>query len=110
MSNEETTAVLIELLNSAKELKEERYIQAFSSALDAIARAETQNRLMLMMEKQLIAEWGVAKYHIFSTKIATDAFRQEIDEMEDSDFKKFLLENFDKITDLGNEIWQAKKK
>ena len=54
--------------------------------------------VMKKMEEKLIELMGQEAYSKFSVEIAREGFRHEIDGMEDSDFKNFIMENFDEIT------------
>lgn len=50
------------------------------------------------MEKMLRFLMGDEEYDRFSTKLAKDAFRREMEDCEDGEFKEFVLEHFDEIT------------
>ena len=54
--------------------------------------------VMKKMEEKLIELMGQEAYTEFSIGIAKEAFREEVDGMEDSDFKNFCKEYFDEIT------------
>lgn len=55
-------------------------------------------RIMKLMEEKLIELMGQEAYTAFAAKIARDAFREEVDGMAESDFKNFIMENFEEIT------------
>ena len=60
-----------------------------------------ENTLINMMkayEEKLKEFMAPGAFAEFARKIAKDAFRTEVEAMEDSDYKDFILENFDKIT------------
>ena len=50
-------------------------------------------------EAKLIELMGEREYLSFATGVAKKAYRAEVEAMADADFKKFCLENFDKITE-----------
>ena len=58
-------------------------------------------RLLKMMEEKMIELMGYDAYSEWSKQAAKELFRLEIDNMEDSDFKRFCEDNFDKITSDG---------
>lgn len=61
-----------------------------------------EKMLMFMLKKyeQKLKEYMTeAEFATFVINIAKEAFKQELDRMEDSDFKKFCLDNFEKITE-----------
>lgn len=47
--------------------------------------------------KELLPE---DEYHEFTVNAAKEAFKHELDGMADGDFKRFCLDNFDKITEV----------
>ncbi len=55
-------------------------------------------RLLQMMEEKLIELMGDDAYSEWSKQIGKELFRMSIDDMEESNFKKFCQENFDMIT------------
>lgn len=54
-------------------------------------------RLLQMMEEKLIELMGDDAYSEWSKQAAKELFRLEIDNMEDSDFKRFCEDNFDEF-------------
>ena len=50
------------------------------------------------MEEKLMELMG-NDYYDFAKQLAKDAFRYEIENMEDPDFKQFCHDNFDTITE-----------
>lgn len=54
--------------------------------------------LMKRMDDKLLELMGPEAHAEFSAQIARDAFREEVDEMENCGFKSFVQENFDEIT------------
>lgn len=54
--------------------------------------------VMKKMEEKLIELMGHEAYAEFSTKIAKEGFRAEIEGMAEGEFKDFCIENFDDIT------------
>ena len=50
-------------------------------------------------EKKLKEIMGEKEYHKFAEKVAKEGFKKEVEGMVASDFKKFCLDNFDKITE-----------
>jgi len=59
---------------------------------------EFKDYLLKKMEEKLIELMGKEAYTEFSVQIAREGFRKEVDGMADGDFKNFVIENFDKIT------------
>lgn len=59
-----------------------------------------RNYVMKQMENKLIELMGYEAYCAFSREIAKEGFRKEIDGMEDGDFKNFVIEHFDEITNM----------
>ena len=55
-------------------------------------------RAIKRMEDKLIELMGEEAYTEFATKIATEAFREEVEGMEDDEFRELTLANFDDIT------------
>lgn len=51
------------------------------------------------MEEKLIELLGTKEYYTWSSEIAKKLFREDIEEMPDSEFKDFLMDNFVIITD-----------
>lgn len=54
------------------------------------------------MENLLIQYMGEEAYHKWSTGLAKELFAAELNDMEDSDFKQFCIENFENITNIDN--------
>ena len=54
--------------------------------------------IMNRYEQKLIELMGKDDFAKFSTTVAKEAFRSEIEDMAPGDFKDFCLKNFDKIT------------
>lgn len=54
--------------------------------------------MMHCMGEKLIELMGKKEYLKFSAEVGKKAFKKEVEEMKDSDFKNFVLENFDRIT------------
>ena len=60
-----------------------------------------ENILLVMLkafESKLKEFMSPADFRAFSAQVARDAFREEVEGMADSEFKTFILDNFDKIT------------
>ena len=55
--------------------------------------------MMMEMEKKLRELMGAEAYTAFAAKIAREAFRREVEAMADSDFKRYILDHFDEITE-----------
>ena len=51
------------------------------------------------MEEKLIKLMGPEEYSEFAKAIAKEAFKAEINGMADGDFKTFVIENIDQITE-----------
>ena len=54
--------------------------------------------IMKRMEAKLQDLLTAEEYHKFSEEVAKEAFRMDVEDMPDGDFKSFVLENFDLIT------------
>ena len=54
-------------------------------------------------EKKLYELMGENEYSAFIVQTARDAFRMEIERMEDGKLKEFILLYFDEITHQGDE-------
>ena len=55
--------------------------------------------MMNCMEKKLRQYMGDEAFFRFSERIAREAFKQSVDDIEDSDFKDFCRANFGGITE-----------
>ena len=65
-------------------------------------------RLLQMMEEKLIELMGDDAYSEWSKQAAKELFRLEIDDMADSDFKRFCQDNFDEIVSdepMSDNYW-----
>ena len=71
-------------------------------------KMEVANEIVMGMEKKLIELMGVKDYNKFSTELAKKAFRNEVEGMKDGDFKQFVLDNFEKITDDASLPFEPK--
>lgn len=58
--------------------------------------------IMNRYEQKLIELMGAEDFAKFSTEVAKEAFRSELEGMAPGDFKDFCLKNFDKITGSGD--------
>lgn len=54
--------------------------------------------LLNRMEDKLVELMGGKAYSIWATETARDMFRQSVEDMEDGEFKDFVLENLEQIT------------
>ena len=63
-----------------------------------------KERIIEKMEKKLIELMGKEAYSEFSTSVAKEVFRSEIEGMAESGFKDFLIEHFDQITQQSDEL------
>lgn len=66
--------------------------------------------MMKRMEDKLRELMGEEEFHKFSVELAKEAFRKEIDSMEDSEFKRFVTANFGAITADGCDINELAEK
>ena len=98
MTKEATIEVLEELLASAESLNEEKYMNAFKSAISYINHSEEASMMLSLIEEDYKNEFGADKFVEFACRVAKKAFRLKVEAMEDSAFKDFILENFDTIT------------
>ena len=56
-----------------------------------------EHEVFKRLEAKLIELMGKAEFIAFIKQTCDEAFQIEIESMEDSDFKQFVLENFDEI-------------
>ena len=54
--------------------------------------------LLNRMEDKLVELMGGKAYSVWATETARDMFRQSVEDMEDGDFKDFVLANLEQIT------------
>lgn len=54
--------------------------------------------LLNRMEDKLVELMGGKAYSVWATEIARDMFRQSVEDMEDGEFKDFVLANLEQIT------------
>lgn len=59
---------------------------------------ERLKKVCMEYESKMIKLMGKEYFVRFSESIAKKIFKEEVENMQDSDFKKFCLDNFDKIT------------
>ena len=57
-----------------------------------------ENTMMLKMEHKLRELMSEEDFNSFIKEIAKEAFRSEINDLTDDDFKQYVRDNFDKIT------------
>lgn len=58
-------------------------------------------KLCKMYEEKLIELMGGRKFYKFSTDCAKSLFMDDVCSMENNDFKQFILDNFEEITDIS---------
>ena len=54
--------------------------------------------LLNRMEDKMAEVMGGKAYSIWAAETARDMFRQSVEDMEDGDFKDYVLEHFEEIT------------
>lgn len=54
--------------------------------------------LLNRMEDKMVELMGGEAYSVWATETARDMFRQSVEDMEDGEFKDFILENLEQIT------------
>ena len=59
-------------------------------------------KLCKMYEEKLIKLMGKREFYKFSTECAKSLFMDDVCSMESGDFKQFILDNFEEITDLSD--------
>ena len=57
--------------------------------------------MIAKMESKLRELMGEKAYAEFAIKTAKESFMIDVTTMKDGDFKDFVLENFDEITEIG---------
>lgn len=66
----------------------------------------SENAMQYLIKRldEKLKEYMTAEEHAaFSIEIAKEAFRIDVESMEDGDFKEFALANFDRITGGGDD-------
>ena len=63
-----------------------------------IIREDRLRYIIKRYEEKLEELMSAGDLHKFSKLIAKELFKMEIDNMPDSDFKQFCIDNFDEIT------------
>lgn len=80
---------------------------AIDMAIEAIKEKEKMGdnevlrKIAKHMEEKLKELMGEKEYALWSAETAKKAFREEVQGMEDGDFKDFILTNFDEIVGGG---------
>ena len=59
---------------------------------------ESLINLLNRMEDKMVELMGGKAYSIWAAQTARDMFRQSVEDMDDSDFKDYILEHFEEIT------------
>lgn len=54
--------------------------------------------LLNRMEDKMVELMGGKAYSVWAAETARDMFRQSVEDMEDGDFKDYILEHFEEIT------------
>ena len=54
--------------------------------------------LLNCMEDKMVELMGGKAYSIWAAETARDMFRQSVEDMDNSDFKDYILEHFEEIT------------
>lgn len=65
--------------------------------------SEYEKYIMKEIERKLIELMGEKEYVKWSCQVAKAAFRKEVENMPEGDFKDFILENIDAITEVPDE-------
>lgn len=86
--------------DKAPEFYEEKqtYADALNYAIASVDMTEHLNKLCKAYEEKLKSLMGKDAYERFVTSIARDMFLEDINNMDDSKFKDFCIDNFDLIT------------
>ena len=63
-----------------------------------MAENEFQINLLNRMEDKMVELMGGKAYSIWAAETARDMFRQSVEDMDNSDFKDYILEHFEEIT------------
>lgn len=82
------------------------YAVAIDMAIEALGGKgmdynEMRAKVMRYMEEKLKELMGEKEYALWSAETAKKVFREEVQRMEDGDFKDFILTNFDEIVGGG---------
>lgn len=65
--------------------------------------SEYEKWVMNQFENKLIELMGPKAYSAWAVEVAKAAFRKEVEDMPEGDFKDFILENIDAITEAPDE-------
>ena len=87
------------LCENAEELGNAEYIELFEAVMKYLCEYDRNYTLLKVFDKMVREEIGPEKHSKISAKAAEAAFWIDINKSEDSDFKKFVLDNFDEIVD-----------
>lgn len=63
-----------------------------------MAENEFLINLLNRMEDKMVELMGGKAYSIWAAETARDMFRQSVEDMDNSDFKDYILEHFEEIT------------
>jgi len=55
------------------------------------------------LEQKLKQYMEIEEFHQFIKDVTREAFRMDVDALEDGDFKEYILANFDRITEARDE-------
>lgn len=93
--------ILEELRDNAEELNEQKYKDAFDTAIQAIYDSRTYLDFINIYEELLIKEFGNEWHTKFAGRVASEKLRRDIKAMGDNDFTRFVMEHFDEITNTN---------
>ena len=97
---EETVDVIFELLDNAKQLKEEKYIDAFRDVLKMMEELAESKCIIGVIGEELCKEFGEKWFAEFHRRVEKRLFEEALEDMDDDAFKQFLTDNMDLVLSI----------
>lgn len=98
LTSEEAIEVLFDSLEG-KKISTDKFEFAIHHAIYCIDWYEKLNYVTKEYETYIKSCIGEKEFNTLSTRIAKDLFKMDMEKMKDSDFKKFLQDHFEEITE-----------
>lgn len=104
MTNEEVYGAISALLENAVDADNEKYQETFARTLAMLDENRMLHDICMEYEKKMIEVMGKEAFYNYATQLSKDLWRRHVEQLPDSEFKRFSLENFDRITaEVENE-------
>ena len=104
MTNEEVYGSISGLLENAIDAGNEKYEETFARTLAMLDEHRMLHDICTEYEKKMIEVMGKQAFYNYATQLSKDLWRRHVEQLPDSEFKKFSLENFDRIAaEVENE-------